>query len=264
MATKRPAPQVHPSRQDQVPNEPCRKRQKPNNAGPKSFKKAHTVNELKNQVRSLKRLLSKNDGMPANVRVEKERALRTAQHELQKEEKAKKRSDMIGKYHKVRFFDRQKAAKRLKRAQKELKACKDDEERIRLAKVVEDAEVDANYPQYYPLDQDYVRLFAKQESDEGLDDEDKSGGDAEWIRSGDEAMWERVKQCMAEGTLDDLRNGRLTGGELEDENEHLGDLTGKRSGKNASAGQTQARKRVTKNPNEVQEDEDESDGGFFE
>ena len=266
MATKRSAPPVHPSRQDQVPGEPRRKRQKPNNAGPNSYKNAHPVNELKNQVRSLKRLLERNDGLPATVRVEKERALQTAQHELQEAEKAKKYSDMIGKYHKIRFFDRQKAAKRLKRAQKELKACESDApERMRLEQVVKDREVDVNYAQYFPLDQPYVSLFPRKSGNE-----EGSEGNVESERKGDDVMWQKVKQCMVDGTLQALRDGRLRkersdGGEEQpkstvkrrDRGSHGEDSISKGKGGDS-------KDRTRKRHADDDADDDDSDGGFFE
>ena len=260
MATKRSAPPVHPSRQEQVPNEPKRKKQKPNNAGPKSFKKAHTVNELKSQVRSLKRLLERNDGLPATVKVEKERALQTAQHDLQKEEQAKQRSDMIAKYHKIRFFDRQKATKRLKRARKKLNACEDgDDERMRLEQALSDAEVDVNYAQYFPLDQPYVSLFPRKES--GSDDGSEGSGDAE--RKGDDSMWQKVKQCMADGTLDALRNGRLREDEHEEESAPLQSTVKLKKHKVGKVSEPKANgRRAFKG--DFEDGDDESDGGFFE
>ena len=265
MATKRSASHVHPSRQDQVPSEPRRKRQKPNNAGPKSFKKAHPVNELKNQVRSLKRLLERNDGLPATVRVEKERALQTAQHELREAENAKQKSDMIGKYHKIRFFDRQKAAKRLKRAQKELKGCEGDvQERMRLGQAVKDREVDVNYAQYFPLDQPYVSLFPRKNGDE-----EGSEGTAESERKGDDVMWQKVKQCMADDTLQALRNGKLRQ-EGSDADHEQPMSTAKRRGKGShggdgfSKGKEGESKKTTHKNRDDDEHEDESDGGFFE
>ena len=99
MATKRPHPSVHPSRTAQVPveaSEPSRKRRKPNlkanTPGAKTFKKAHPVNELKSRVRSLKRQLERNDSLSAVEQQEKERALRHAEEELARNERAKKRS----------------------------------------------------------------------------------------------------------------------------------------------------------------------------
>lgn len=207
MATKRPHASVHPSRQDQVPAEPSRKKRKPNiKAGAKSFKKAHPVNELKSRIRSLKRQLERNESLTAVAQQEKERALRAAEDELERNVRAKQRNDMIGKWHRIRFFDRRKAEKRLKRAKKELQdVVHGDAKTAALEKKASDAEVDVKYAIYYPLEKDYVPLFPRRKK--GSDDEDKDGGDAE--RKGDPVMWETIKQCKATGTLDALRNGRL-------------------------------------------------------
>jgi hypothetical protein len=265
MATKRPAPHVHPSRQDQVPNEPRRKRQKPNYAGPKSFKKARPVNELKNQIRSLKRLLERNDRLPATVRQEKERALQTAQHELLQAEKAQKRSEMIGKYHKIRFFDRQKATKRLKRARKELQACESEgDKRVRLKRAVEDAEVEVNYAQYFPLDQPYVSLFPRKNEDEDEGGSEEQGGSE---RKGDEVMWQKVKECMVDGTLDALRNGKLRKMESEDEGvmpKNSMEWESKRSRKQDAPDRTKMGSGTRSINDLTHDDDDESDGGFFE
>ncbi|RMY95417.1 hypothetical protein D0862_08757 [Hortaea werneckii] len=281
MATKRPNPSVHPSRHAQVPEEPRRKKQKPNNLGKKSFKKAHTVNDLKSQVRSLRRLLEHNDDLPPNIRIEKERALRTAQHELDEEQRAKKRSDMIGRWHKIRFFDRQKATKRLKRAKKELQGLESGkvEERQEAEKKVQDAQIDVDYAIYYPLDLPYKPLFpTKKNSKDGMnetqtgseepeDAEDKKEAE----RQGDAEMWAKVKQCAEDGTLDALRNGKLLGeanddsGKLESpaptmpskrkrqkEKTEAGDLHGNRRERRAA--QAAAK----------EESDQDSEDGFFE
>lgn len=262
MAAKRPALHVHASRQDQVPREPPRKRQKPDNAGPKSFKKAHPVNELKSQLRSLQRLLDRNDDLPATVRVEKERALQTAKHELQQAENAKRRREMIGRYHKIRFFDRQKATKRLKRARKELQSCEDEGgRRVELAKAVEEAEVDVNYAQYYPLDQPYVSLFPRKTAKEGDDDHGSVEPEEPSVveRQGDPAMWQRVRLCMAEGTLDALREGKLMQTRDEDE------ATQTRTEDVKSRGRREGNDKLSGPREDVQKESDEeSDGGFFE
>ncbi|KAK3644421.1 hypothetical protein LTR56_009673 [Elasticomyces elasticus] len=212
MATKRPheSAAIHPSRQDQVPAEPSRKRQRKEAGRPAhitgpSFKKAHTVHDLKASIRSLRRLLSNPvDKLPSTVRVEKERALRTAESELAETEKAKSRSEVIGKWHKVRFFERQKAGKRVKRLRKEGKSGEDVGEKLR------EAEVDVAYAVYFPLEREYVPLFARKKKVEG-EGEDESPEPVEYERQGDAVMWERVRKCMEDGTLEALRNGKLTG-----------------------------------------------------
>jgi hypothetical protein len=254
-----------------VPGEPKRKRQKPDNAGPNSFKKAHPVNELKNQIRALKRLLERNENLPATVRVEKERALRSAQHELEQTERAKQRNEIIGRYHKIRFFDRQKATKRLKQARKRLSNFDGDEDsRVNLARRVDDAEVDVNYAQYFPLEQHYVSLFPRKRDDEDEEDSRSGTGEQDMVveRKGDQEMWQRVKQCMADGTLDDLRNGRLSeGDEVEDGEPAEGvvkmsrkDGTNKTESAVPDLSQAHKGKRIQK----PKDDDDESDGGFFE
>lgn len=267
MATKRPAPPVHPSRHEQVPEEPRRKRQKPDNIGGKSFKKAHTVNDIKSQIRSLKRLLEHNEDLPANIRVEKERALRTAQHELLETQRAQQKSDMIARYHKVRFFDRQKATKRLKRAKKAVQECVQgsEEERAELRRKVEDAEVDVNYALSYPLDMRYIALFpSKRQNDgdgDGDGDEDGGQGSAKVERKGDAEMWQKVKQCMADGTLDALRNGRLT--QISDETEPglvLPDVSRVKRSRGQSGKTVKAGRGKDASP----ESDGESEGGFFE
>jgi len=266
MATKRPAPQVHPSRQEQVPEEPRRKRQKPDNLGNKSFKKAHTVNDIKSQIRSLKRLLEHNEELPANIRVEKERALQSAQHELAETQKSKQRSDMIARYHKIRFFDRQKATKRLKRAKKEVAECVQGskERRAELQRKVEDAEVDVNYAQYYPLDVRYVALFpSKRKEDEaegeGAEDGAKGSAVAEVERKGDSGMWLKVKACMADGTLDAMRNGHLTRAPPKDERNSVQPDVSTRKRAKEQEGKS-AKSKGLKDA----ESDDESEGGFFE
>lgn len=272
MATKRSAPYVHPSRHDQVPNEPRRKRQKPNNAGPKSFKKAHPINDLKSQVRSLKRLLEHNDDLPPGVRVEKERALQSTQRELTEAQKAKERNELISRYHKIRFFDRQKATKRLKRARKDLQAHEvESEARTELVKAVEDAEVDVNYAQYFPLEQPYVSLFPRQKPEGDAEDVkvDVDERKADVDRKGDQNMWQRVKQCMADGTLNALREGKLTQQRDEEIEDPPKDTVSKKKKKKTAYEDVRSiggLDEIERNGGKVgvMPHDDESDGGFFE
>ena len=58
--------------------------------------------------------------MPADVRAEKERELASLKHDLDAATEKRERSEMVGRYHMVRFFERQKATRRLKAARKEV------------------------------------------------------------------------------------------------------------------------------------------------
>jgi len=265
MASKRPAPDIHPSRREQVPGEPARKKVKPNH-GTKSFKKAHPVNEIKTQIRSLKRLLSSSD-LPPGVRITKERALASAQHELTESQAADRRSKMIARYHKVRFFDRQKATKRLKKARKALKDCEDVGEREQLGKQVDDYELDVHYAMYFPLDVPYVALYptirikVEDEEDEADEVMTKRSGDGE--RKGDPKMRELVRKCLANGKQDKLKNGKLDeNGDYkvvkQAEDEAAPTKAKIAAGKEAHNGKRKAIKV------EPEESEAESEGGFFE
>jgi len=180
------------------------------------------VHELKSQVRDLKRLLERrNDRLPADTRIEKERALKTAQQELANAQKANARSEVIARWHKIRFFDRKKASRRLAKARKELAGLsEDDPTRSMFERRVQEAEIDVNYAQYYPLEQDYVPRFPRKneeaddkvgdgkeadDNDYGEDQEGRADDQTEPSSRGDEAMRAKVAQCMVNGTLDSLR-----------------------------------------------------------
>ncbi|SMQ45876.1 unnamed protein product [Zymoseptoria tritici ST99CH_3D7] len=278
MATKRQAPDD--SNPKSANTAPSRKRFKPNpgsfraqtdlKLGPKSFKKAHPTNHIKSNIRSLKRLLENRESLPANVRVEKERALQTAEQELKDAEKAKKRSEMIGRYHKARFFDRQKADRRLKKARKELRAFEgeDQEERRALGRKVDDAEVDLNYALYFPYEVRYVSLFGRAK------DGTEEGGVGDGERRGDPQMWELVKKCMAKSKreLELLREGRLKDEEevvVDEVVERKAARKEKKSAKKEKVGKVDTTKSSTTNTAEQEEEDDGSSsddngGGFFE
>ena len=201
---------VHPSRRWERPPPPY-------SAG-NSYRRAYTVNELKTRIRSLRRLLGQNDRLPAGVRVERQRALRTAESELERNQRAKDRSEMISRFHKIRFFDRQKATKRLNRAKKELLACEEDEGELRdeLEKKVTEAKIDLNYATYYPLDRPYHPLFPSRTkySVEIKDLPDQANAEPVdgYIggQKGNAEMRELVIRCMEEHELDKLKEGKLT------------------------------------------------------
>lgn len=244
MAPKRPIDAVHPSRRDQVPSQ-SRKRQKPDNLGSKSFKKAHPVNALKSKVRDISRLLAKDGKLPAQIRIAKERELQNTQFELQQSQRAERRSKMIGKYHQVRFFDRQKATKRLKRARKKLIALHEaDGTRHEVQQEVHVAEICVNYAMYYPLDKPYCCLFPSQKNEK---DDEEEAKDATAMANADQAIWNLVEQCMSDGRLKDLREGLLT-------EQH----------KDPAITMSRTSARSEKLAADTNDNDKDSDGGFFE
>jgi hypothetical protein len=95
---------VHPSRRSNFDNSGG-KRRRPNHFGPMSEEsRSLSAYALKEKIRDLTRLLNHSTTMPADVRIEKERALAGYQADFEKVKDSKKKKDIIAKYHMVRFF----------------------------------------------------------------------------------------------------------------------------------------------------------------
>ncbi|KAF2502571.1 hypothetical protein BU16DRAFT_554625 [Lophium mytilinum] len=194
----------------------------------------NSLNSLKTRIRNLKRLLEHTDHdrgykMPAGVRIVRERELATCEHDLEEKTSAAKdskhRQKLIGRYHQVRFFERQKATRVLKKIRRELEAATNPAEKEEVLRRVHVAEVDLNYTMYYPLVRPYSALFPKNQGDGPTTrsyptpdvEEDSAGGqDARTFEDrkaapstkGDPTMWKAVERAMEEGTLDALRNSK--------------------------------------------------------
>lgn len=105
-------------RDDHDPLENTRKKRKqnanktrPETVTGKAHPKQHKVNPLKSRIRDLKRLLSKVENMPADVRVGHERELAHLERDLEVEQQEVGKSDakknmfaVYKKYKMVRFF----------------------------------------------------------------------------------------------------------------------------------------------------------------
>jgi hypothetical protein len=90
-----PKETVHASRQFQVYGSNPKPAKKSRRFEPPVFKK---------RIRDVTRRLDRSESLPANVRIEDERALTAFQQELASAEAEKIRRKMIKKYHMVRFF----------------------------------------------------------------------------------------------------------------------------------------------------------------
>ncbi|KAI9736686.1 MAG: 18S rRNA maturation protein [Cirrosporium novae-zelandiae] len=264
-----------------------------------------STNKLKRQIRSLMRVLENPDSkIPATVRQETERALATYKSDLQALEKATTRKRMIKKYHMVRFFDRRKAEKVLKKLRAEKRGLGDDKEdkqkSEKLEKRISLVQVNLNYAIYYPLDMKYISLYPKTEKDKtsskpsSLSTTAAASSEVQQSLSPPPPtsfslpdasipekpeMWYLVQKCMANNTLPALRNGELTSSSSP-LSSSKSKLTNKKNGKQQgnAASNTQSnenrnkRKRAdgtgTSAWNEAKDmdgaDSYSSDGGFFE
>ncbi|KAG8630928.1 hypothetical protein KVT40_000068 [Elsinoe batatas] len=241
----------------------------------------HSKDELDIAAKHQRREEGKQKRLPANVRVERERELRGLEEKVVEEERRRKRGEMVGRWHMVRFFERRRGERRLRRARRGVKELEEgmggggegdeggksrgkggkegDKERERKLEEARErvrrAEVDLNYALYWPLERAYVSLWPRKgkEGKEGKDGGDEEDGEEE--AKGDREMWALVERCMAEGALEDLREGRVEGCGVE------------RPEVNASKGiarKDKGKKEKAVETKQDEEAEESDDGGFFE
>lgn len=193
-----------------------------------------SVNELKKRIRDVKRLLNKQD-LSADARVLQERALAGYEEDLTEELVRRERSQMIKKYHFVRFLgmccnsfsfmsltvwlsDRKTATKQLNRLiRREKEQDLDDKQKGRFSRKIHDARVNLNYTIYYPLTEKYMSLYPKsngKSDDAGAASASESDSkEQEKEHKGTKPpLWTIVEKCMEDGSLDALREGKLNVG----------------------------------------------------
>ncbi|KAE8349857.1 rRNA-processing protein efg1 [Aspergillus coremiiformis] len=281
---------------DEASHQPARKKVQL----PKKENQYPSVNELKKRIRDVKRLLNRVD-LPADARIVQERALAGYENDLDEEMNRRERSKMIKKYHFVRFLDRKTASKdvrRLERREKEvsdsdLDSATKEKKLSTLAQQLHIARTNLNYTIYHPLAERYVALYAeaKKKKDQAKDGEKDEDGDAGYTlvhttTAENPAMWHTVEKCMKDGTLELLRDGKLTTHNKNGESSAGTKRTATRSsaqhkattktsvkpqGREDKKGKTSRgaasindgrKSRTHQSPSD--NDEDESDGGFFE
>ncbi|KAG9190884.1 hypothetical protein G6011_08972 [Alternaria panax] len=249
--------------------------------------KSTSTHALKSRIRDLRRLLAHVDNvgdhkMSATNRIERERELEACQHELQEKLESTRESEyrkkIIGKYHHIRFFDRQKGTRILKKLKKEHEAEEDEAKKQDLARRMHNAEVDVNYSIYYPLLKPYASLYPKSKKDKASDSDDAMGEDADDKANrgvdgpkGDLDMWRAVEEAMAKGTLDALRNRKEDTPAAVPKKEKKKEQSQPQRAVKFKEKKVEEKLAVAKNRRErralgvqAQEEAEESDGGFFE
>ncbi|KAH9485614.1 rRNA-processing protein EFG1 [Psilocybe cubensis] len=116
------------------------------------------VQKVKAALRQARRLLAK-DKLAADVRVETERRIKALEAELNQAEAAKKERAFAVRYHKIKFFERQKVTRKLRQTKKGLEAASNDAEKKKLSSELQDLRVDLNYILHYPKMKKYISLF---------------------------------------------------------------------------------------------------------
>ncbi|KAJ6631369.1 hypothetical protein B0H10DRAFT_1978409 [Mycena sp. CBHHK59/15] len=132
------------------PSKPKTRRPKPANESTA----APGVQKLKSSLRQTRRLLAK-DNLAADVRVETERRLKALEADLEQAEASKKERALAVRYHKVKFFERQKVVRKLNQTKKKITAS----DTPQLQSALKELRVDLNYILHYPKTKKYISLF---------------------------------------------------------------------------------------------------------
>ncbi|TFK65583.1 hypothetical protein BDN72DRAFT_824422 [Pluteus cervinus] len=170
------------------------------------------VQKIKSSLRQAQRLLAK-DNLAADVRVETERRVKSLEGDLAKAERSRKERTFATKYHKVKFFERQKVTRKITQTKKQLEDLgsgkSDKKKRKALAKQLVELRVDLNYILHYPRLKKYVSLFPP-EVREGE-------GEASPSQSVDTSSTDAQRQEVREWI-----RGRMEKGELPENPEEAG------------------------------------------
>lgn len=133
---------------------------------------------VKKKIKSIENLLSK-ETLPADIRIEKERALKALHLDLKNSRFNLKTKERAKKYHMLRFFERKKALRKLKQATKAHNEAVETEVRkdIKKArKVLKHAQVDVAYVYMFPKSEKYIALYPNEPSADALKDENVRKG----------------------------------------------------------------------------------------
>ncbi|KTW31447.1 hypothetical protein T552_00089 [Pneumocystis carinii B80] len=113
---------------------------------------------LKKKIRDLERLVRRGS-MPADVQLNIERELQSLYFDFKMIQESKKKHILQEKYKMVRFFEKKKATRYLKRAQKQLMEANDEDERKKLENIIHQCQVDLNYITEFPCSKKYISLY---------------------------------------------------------------------------------------------------------
>lgn len=133
------------------------------------------INTLKAQIRQLARHLAHNQDLPADSRQDKERELYSLQETLAEALVRRDRRSTLSQYHMVRFFERKKATRALRKLNKDIEAMQarglassetsEASENLAALQALRSrqraAEVDLLYTTHAPLEEKYISLFPK-------------------------------------------------------------------------------------------------------
>ncbi|WWC96274.1 hypothetical protein V866_003141 [Kwoniella sp. B9012] len=119
------------------------------------------ISKLKGQIRQTKRLLAK-DTLEPGLRVQTQRRLTSLEADLANAMKRDVEKKNGAKYHMVKFFERQKLLRIIKRLQRKLKEAeesKSDKKSDKYKEELDDTRIMMNYVLNFPNTEKYISLF---------------------------------------------------------------------------------------------------------
>ncbi|RPD68984.1 hypothetical protein L226DRAFT_540154 [Lentinus tigrinus ALCF2SS1-7] len=155
------------------------------------------VQKIKAALRQTRRLLAK-DTLAADVRVATERRLKALEADLARAEQARLERTLATRYHKVKFFERQKIARRIAQIAKQLAADPEKKERRKLEARLQELRVDLNYVLHYPKTKKYISLFPPEVRQGGKDKDKEQVAREEKEKSETDRQREEVRKWVRE------------------------------------------------------------------
>ncbi|KAJ4391591.1 hypothetical protein N0V93_005210 [Gnomoniopsis smithogilvyi] len=154
-----------------------------------------SLNEVKKRARDIQRRFAKADNMPADIQRNLERELAHCKRQIEDIEHKKQRSEMIGKYHHVRFFERQKAERLRKQLKKRLDQA-EPEDKAKLEEEYHIANVDWHYAKYFPFMERYIGMYPTAKTTDESDDKPIAKRALHTERP---PMWKEIETAMEQG-----------------------------------------------------------------
>ncbi|AOW29895.1 rRNA-processing protein EFG1 [Candida albicans P57072] len=128
--------------------------------------------KIKKKIRDIERLIKKNPNLPADKKIEYDRALKGLKVELQNSQVQNKAKVLAKKYHMVRFFERKKAVRKLKNLRKEFERISQTGIRKDIKKArkqLRHGEIDLAYVILFPKTEKYISLYPSPNDEDQTD-----------------------------------------------------------------------------------------------
>ncbi len=203
-SSKQPASASQPQKNSGRKRPQHKKHPAPPTSHPSSSNVVPGVQKIKAALRQTRRLLAK-DKLAADVRVATERRLKALEGELAQAEQARLERTMATRYHKIKFFERQKITRRIAQVKKQLEGATEKKEQRKLEARLEELRVDLNYVLHYPKTKKYISLFPPEVRQGGKDAEQVAREEKEKTET------DRQREEVRKWVTEQMEAGALSG-----------------------------------------------------